>query len=271
MHTAASVVLPARSPVPSPVVTAAVQRSVPSARVQAMSSLQTTASFSDLVGRRVLVTSATDFMGPALAEAFTTAGCQVVADTRSLLDADAPGRAVADAAADGPLDVLVANLGAHNEQSPATEITDEAWIRMFDHMVHPLMRLVRAVLPAMIERGRGKIVVVGSSSALRPIRNSTAYASARGAQLTFTTNVGIEVARHNVHVNAIAQNYIANPMYYPPELVATDRFASHLSRNVPLNRLGRPEDTAQLALFLASGASDFLAGRVLPLDGGWSA
>jgi len=236
-----------------------------------MSPLQTTATFSDLAGRRVLVTSAGDFMGPALAEAFTAAGCDVVADHRPLDGPDAPAAAVAEAAAGGPLDVLVANLGVHNEQAPATEITDDAWLRMFDHMVHPLMRLVRAALPAMIERGRGKIVVLGSSSALRPIRNSTAYASARGAQLTFTTNVGIEVARHNVHVNAIAQNYIANPMYYPPDLVATERFANHLSRNVPLNRLGRPEDTAQLALFLASSASDFLAGRVLPLDGGWSA
>ncbi len=229
------------------------------------------ASFSDLSGKRVLVTQAEDFMGPAIVAAFRDAGCDVVADARPLVDPEAPAAVVAEAEAGGPLDVLIANLGAHNEQAPPTEISDEAWLRMFDVMVHPLMRVVRAALPAMIERQQGKIVVLGSSSALKPIRGSTAYASARGAQLTFTTYVGTEVARHNVHVNAIAQNYIANPMYYPPELAATDRFKTHLSRNVPLNRLGRPEDTTQLAMFLASSASDFLAGRILPLDGGWSA
>jgi 2-keto-3-deoxy-L-fuconate dehydrogenase len=230
-----------------------------------------TARFGDLVGQRVLVTSAGEFMGPAVVDAFGDAGCDVVADDRYLVDPAAPAAAVAEATVDRPLDVVVANLGVHNEQGPATAITDDAWQRMFDHMVHPLMRLVRAALPAMIERGRGKIVVLGSSASLRPIRGSTAYATARGAQLTFVTNVGTEVARHNVQVNAIAQNYIANSMYYPPELVATERFQTHLSRNVPANRLGRPEDTTQLALFLASGASDFIAGRILPLDGGWSA
>lgn len=229
------------------------------------------AAFSDLAGKRVLVTSAEDFMGPAIVSAFGDAGSTVVADARSLVEPDAPAAAVVAAQADGPIDVVIANLGVHNEQAAPAAITDEAWLRMFDHMVHPLMRLVRAALPAMIERGQGKIVVLGSSSALRPIRGSTAYASARSAQLTFTTYVGTEVARHNVHVNAIAQNYIANPMYYPPELAATERFQTHLARNVPLNRLGRPEDTTQLAMFLASSASDFLAGRVLPLDGGWSA
>jgi 2-keto-3-deoxy-L-fuconate dehydrogenase len=132
------------------------------------------------------------------------------------------------------------------------------------------MRLVRAALPAMLERGSGKIVAITSSSPLRPIRHATAYATARAAQNTFIQNVGIEVAGRNVQVNAIAQNYIANPTYYPPELVATERFQTHLHRNVPADRLGRPEDTAELALFLASAHSDFICGQVVPLDGGWS-
>ncbi|MBM3684813.1 MAG: SDR family oxidoreductase [Actinobacteria bacterium] len=228
------------------------------------------ARFDDLVGKRVLLTSAGSFMGPTLAAAFGGAGCDVVADPRDLADPAAPDSVVAEAAAGGPIDVVLANLGVPAAAATAVDQDDESWLAMFDHLIHPLMRLVRASLPAMIERGHGKIVVLGSSSALKPIRRSTPYATARGAQLTYVRYVGVEVAAHNVQVNAIAQNYIANPTYYPPELVATERFRKSLQRNVPADRLGRPEDTAQLALFLASGASDFMSGVVVPLDGGWS-
>lgn len=229
-----------------------------------------TASFSDLVGRRVLVTCVSSYMGAPIAEAFRAVGADVVADDRPLAHPDAPAGLVAEVLAGGPIDVLVANLGVPAASAAATDITDDAWLSMFDELVHPLMRLVRAVLPSMIERRQGKVVAVTSSSPLRPIFRATPYASARAAQNTFVEYVGVEVARHNVQVNAIAQNYIANPTYYPPELVATERFQNHLRANVPADRLGRPEDTAQLALFLASNASDFFSGRVVPLDGGWS-
>ncbi len=221
-----------------------------------------------LAGRRVLVTSAHDYMGPAITELFRAEGAIVTADTRLLTDPAAPDALMAEV---GAVDVLVANLGVPAASAPATAIADDAWLAMFDHLVHPLMRLVRAALPPMLERRSGKVVAITSSSPLRPIRHATPYASARAAQNTFITYVGVEVASSNVQVNAIAQNYIANPTYYPPELTSTERFANHLHRNVPADRLGRPEDTAELALFLASGASDFFSGRIIPLDGGWSA
>jgi 2-keto-3-deoxy-L-fuconate dehydrogenase len=220
-----------------------------------------------LQGRRALVTSADRYMGPAIVELFTAEGAVVIADERPLVARDAPAACIADA---GEIDILVANLGVPALMSPITEMPDDGWLALFDELVHPLMRLVRAALPAMLERGSGKIVAITSSSPLRPIRHATAYATARAAQNTFIQNVGVEVAGRNVQVNAIAQNYIANPTYYPPELVATERFQTHLHRNVPADRLGRPEDTAELALFLASSHSDFICGQVVPLDGGWS-
>jgi len=219
-------------------------------------------------GRRVLVTSASRYMGPALADGFRAAGADVVADDRPLLTEGAAEACVLDA---GEVDVLIANLGVPAVLSTATDMPDEGWMSMFDELVHPLMRLVRAVLPPMIARRRGKIVAITSSSPLRPIPRATAYASARAAQNTFVRYVGVEVAVHDVQVNAIAQNYIANPTYYPPELVVTDRFQTHLRRNVPAGRLGSAEDTVELALFLASDASDFICGQVVTLDGGWSA
>jgi 2-keto-3-deoxy-L-fuconate dehydrogenase len=221
-----------------------------------------------LLGKRVLVTSADRYMGSAIVDLFRSEGASVVADARPLVDPHAPAACIADA---GEIDIMIANLGVPALMSPVTDMPDDGWLHMFDELVHPLMRLVRSALPGMIERGSGKIVAITSSSPLRPIRHATAYASARAAQNTFVRYVGVELASRNVQVNAIAQNYIANPTYYPPELVATERFRSHLHRSVPADRLGLPSDTAELALFLASGASDFICGQVVPLDGGWSA
>ena len=229
------------------------------------------ASFSDLVGQRTLITSSHRYMGPAIAEAFRTVGADVVADERPLVAADAPQQLIDDVSAGGDIDVLVANLGVPAVVVPITEMDDADWLSMYDELVHPLMRLCRAALPRMIERGRGAVVAVTSSSPLRPIRNASAYASARAAQNALITSIGVDVASHGVRVNAIAQNYIANPTYYPPELTATERFQTHLARSVPAGRLGTADETAQLALFLASAASGFFAGRIIPLDGGWSA
>ena len=79
---------------------------------------------------------------------------------------------------------------------------------MFDTLVHPTMRFVRAVLPQMIERRTGKIIVVTSAAPLRTMQGGDAYAAARAAQNAYVRNVGAEVARHNVQVNAIAQAFV---------------------------------------------------------------
>src|SRR4051794_23165781 len=106
-----------------------------------------------LAGRRVLVTQAADFMGPAGAELFRSEGADVVADTRDLRPAEAAGQLVVDA---GRIDVLVANLIAPDPRVIFEHETTEAqWQLMFDSMVHPLYRLVHATLPQMRERRRG--------------------------------------------------------------------------------------------------------------------
>lgn len=91
----------------------------------------------------------------------------------------------------------------------------------------------------------------------------------RGAQNSFVRTAGLEFAPANVQINAIAQNYVSNPVYYPDELVASTRFQKHLERNVPTRRIARQEEQAELALFLASDKSDFIVGQVMPFAGGW--
>jgi 2-keto-3-deoxy-L-fuconate dehydrogenase len=220
-----------------------------------------------LAGKRVLVTQAEDYMGPATVALFPTEGAEVVADTRDLTQSGACEAAVAQA---GIVDVLVANLAAPNASGTrVTDLTDEVWATMFDVMVHPLHRLVRAVLPQMQARGSGKIVVYGSATALKGLATVSAYSAARAAQVGFVQSVGVEVAKDNIQVNLIAQNYVESPIYYPPSLQSNERFQKSLSRQVPLGRLATADEDARFALFLAGDESNFFVGQAIPFTGGW--
>lgn len=218
-----------------------------------------------LDGRRVLVTRADAYMGPAVAALFQAEGADVVADVRDLVPADAAAAAVDDA---GHVDVLIANLDSPATLMRAASVDDTDWHRAFDELVHPLMRLLRAVLPQMLDRGRGKVVAITSSTPLRPIAPVTAYAAARGAQNVMVQHVGVEVAKHGVNVNAIAQNFVENPEYFPPGVLEDERMRRWIEQHNPSGRLARGEESAALALFLASDESDFFHGQVVPFAGG---
>lgn len=213
-----------------------------------------------LAGKRVYVTQIDEFMGPALVEAFRTHGAEVLG---------APGAREEDLRAAGRVDVLLCNLGVPAPSTRAQEVSDEEWRGVFAGMVDPLPRLMRTVLPQMLERRAGKIVVMGSATALRGQKRTSTYAAARGAQLAYVRAVGAEVAAHNVQVNLIAQNFIENPMYYPAEVQALPAFQERLKREVPANRLGTAQEDALFAVFLASSEVSFIAGQAIPFAGGW--
>ena len=221
-----------------------------------------------LAAKRVLVTSANTYMGPAIVELFKAEGAEVIADTSKLTDPDGPAELIYNS---GHLDSIIANLDLDAYLASTTDIEDQAWLAGFEAMVHPLMRLVRAATPAMIERGSGSIVAVTSSSPLRRMSpQAISYVTARGAQNTFVRSSGHDLARHGVRLNAIAQNYVANDTYYPPELVANEKFQARLGREVPAGRVAEASETAELALFLAGPGSSFIYGQVISHDGGWS-
>jgi 2-keto-3-deoxy-L-fuconate dehydrogenase len=223
-------------------------------------------TMTSLTGKRVLITQADAFMGPVLCDVFAELGATVIANTQSLLAADAPSAAVTAA---GLVDVLVANLALPAPATLAHELTDDEWETVFSTLVNPLPRLVRAVLPQMIARRSGKILVMGSASALRGMKRTSTYSAARGAQLAYVQAVGVEVAPHNVQVNAIAQNFVENPTYYPPELEANPRFQERLKREVPLGRLVSAREDAQFAAYLSTEAANCFVGQVFPVCGGW--
>ena len=220
-----------------------------------------------LAGKRILITQADDYMGPAFSAMFREHGAEVIEDRSDLTEPSAAAAAVESA---GHIDVLVANLAARAHGGKGIlEISDDIWHDMFDIMVHPLHRLVQAALPAMIERRSGKIIVVGSATGLKALPGASAYSAARTAQVGYVRTVGAEVAPHNVQINLIAQNFVENPIYFSEKFQETDMFKQMIS-GVPAGRLASAGEDAMLAVFLASNESDFFVGQSIPFSGGWT-
>ncbi len=216
--------------------------------------------------KRILVTQADTFMGPAICEILESQGAEVISHVGSLVDPEEPTKIVKES---GEIDVLIANLAIEAPTTSASEVTDSEWNEVFEALVHPLPRLIRAVLPQMIDRSSGKIIVVGSASALRGMKRTSTYSSARGAQIAYVQALGVEVAKHNIQVNAIAQNFVDNPSYFPPEIQANPKFQDRLKREVPLGRLVSAKEDASFVAYLCSEAADCFVGQVFPVCGGW--
>lgn len=221
-----------------------------------------------LAGKRILVTHADAFMGPALCAALQTHGATVIADTTALRDPEEPAGVVAKA---GRIDVLVAHLSIPAPSTPAESVADGEWETVFGALVEPLPRLVRAVLPQMMERRAGKILVIGSASALRGMKRASTYSAARGAQLAYVQAIGVEMAAKNIQINAIAQNFVENPTYFPAEVQANPRFQERLKREVPLGRLVGAGEDAEFAAYLCSESANCFVGQIFPVCGGWVA
>jgi NAD(P)-dependent dehydrogenase (short-subunit alcohol dehydrogenase family) len=222
----------------------------------------------DLQGKRVLLTQSQEFMGPALQRVFAALGATVIADARPLDAPDAAAEVVAQA---GEVDVLLAHLALAAPSTAVADVDDDEWRQVFAHLVDPLPRLARALLPQFSARGSGRIVVIGSAAALRGQRRTSSYSAARGAQLGWVRAAGLELARQNIQLNAIAQNFVDNPTYFPPEVQANPAFQERLKREVPLGRLVAADEDALFAAYLASDAAACFVGQVFPVCGGWVA
>ena len=136
-----------------------------------------------LKDQRVFITQSQAFMGPVLCKCFRDHGAQVIADESDPQDVEAfeaKLRAVTD---EGAVDVVIANLAIASPMTRAHQVGDEEWRTVFAALVDPLPRIARAFLPAMMARKRGKLLVMGSATALRGQRNISTYAAARGGEI----------------------------------------------------------------------------------------
>lgn len=247
-----------------------------------------------LTGRLAVVTGARRGIGRAMAVALARAGADVVGVSEHLepdggavaeqvraagrhftgIRADlADRRAVVELAArlnalDAPVDVLVNNAGAI-VRAPAARHADEDWDRMLEVNLSSQFVLSREVGRAMVERGHGKIVFTASLLSFQGGINVPGYTAAKSGIAGLTRALSNEWAGHGVQVNAIAPGYIATDNTEALREDA-DRNAAILAR-IPAGRWGEADDLAGAVVFLASPASDYVTGTVIPVDGGWLA
>jgi pteridine reductase len=237
----------------------------------------------DLHGSVALVTGGAHRLGRAIALAFGQAGANVVVHYNSsaeqaqavLDELAALGVQAASVAGDlsrvaeaervvdtavarwGRLDVLVNNAGIWGS-TPIGTVTEERWSELIDTNLRGAFFVAQRATPAL-RAARGAIVNIADVGALMPWRNHTPYLISKGGIITLTEALAVDLAPE-VRVNAVAPGAVLLPDDWKPEQV------ERATRNVPLKRLGHPEDVAQAVLYLAQ--ADYVTGVVLPIDGG---
>lgn len=247
-----------------------------------------------LTGKVTLITNVGQFMGPACVEEFAKEGAVLALHERTEARAQpalevtrAYGREATVVTGDltasgeanrvvravverlGRLDVLLNNSSHPPVGGPVDEVSDETWRSMTAHLLDEPFYCLRAALRVMKRQGHGKIVNFTSAVAISGLPNYAAYTAARAGTNGLTRAAGREVARHGIQVNAIAQNFVENPTYFGPEIAGNPEKLARIVRNVPAGRLARSEESARLAVFLASAEADFFCGQVIPFAGGW--
>jgi NAD(P)-dependent dehydrogenase (short-subunit alcohol dehydrogenase family) len=219
--------------------------------------------------RTALVTGALSGLGRASAERLAADGVRVVtldvADGADVVVDIADPAAVADAAASiGPVDILVNSAGIVGPNKPFWEITDAEWARTFAVNVHGTFHLCRAFVPGMVERGWGRVVNFASIAGKDGNPNMAAYSATKAAVIGLTKSIGKELATTGVLVNAIAPAVIATPMNATTAPAVLD----HITSLIPMKRVGRPEEVAELVAWLTSDRVSFSTGAVYDISGG---
>lgn len=219
-----------------------------------------------LAGARVVINDLdAERCGQAVA-ALAEQGIAARASVFNVADAAAVSAAIEDLAAAGwSPDILVSNAGNQNRK-PVIEMTPAEWQALFDVHVNGAFHCCRAVLPAMQQRGRGRLVLMSSVAGQATMPGIAAYASAKGAIAAFTRALAVEYGPSGITANALAPGFVRTN--FTQGLQTREGFDAFLQQAVPLGRWAEPDDIAPAVVYLASAAGGFVNGQVLALDGG---
>ncbi|HUG85513.1 MAG TPA: SDR family oxidoreductase [Euzebya sp.] len=256
-----------------------------------------------LTGRTALVTGSSSGIGATIATHLAAEGCRVMIHGRQpdgvatqveqvqaaggqadavLGDLGSPAgtdRLLAAVRELGPVDILVANAGPFGEHTFDTA-TDDDWLRAFEANVLSVVRCVRALLPGMRERGWGRIITISTRGAVTPLPHMVEYSAAKAAVVNLTASLAQDVAGSGITANTISPGVILTPgmkdMFQKRADTEGDaRSWEEIERDIaveyaanPTGRLGRPDDIAAAAVFLASPRAGYVNGSTLRVDGG---
>ncbi len=244
-----------------------------------------------LAGKKAFVTAAAQGIGRAIAEAFAAAGAEVVAtdvNEARLAEIAAPRIRtmrldalhaqdiffVADSV--GPVDIL-ANCAGFVHQGSVLEASEEEWDFAFDLNVRSQFRTIRAVLPGMLAKGGGAIVNIASvASSVKGVPNRFVYTTTKAAVIGLTKSVAADFVGKGIRCNCICPGTVASPSL-EERIAANAAAAGSLEAaraafvdRQPMGRLGRPEEIAALAVYLAGDESRFVTGQAMVIDGGFT-
>jgi len=246
----------------------------------------------DLTGKVAVITGSSRGIGRATAEAMADHGAKVVISSRKQdaceavaaeINARHPGAATAIAASIsskpaledlvartrsevGEIDILVCNAASNPYYGPMSGISDDAFRKILDNNVLSNHWLIQLVLPGMIARRDGAIVVVSSIGGLRGSAELGVYAISKAADMQLVRNLAVEVGRHNVRANAIAPGLIKTDM--ARALWENPANIERYNTSHPMRRIGEPVEIAGAAVFLASRAGSYVNGQTIVVDGG---
>jgi 3-oxoacyl-[acyl-carrier protein] reductase len=242
----------------------------------------------DLVGKVALVTGGAQGIGRAVVQMLATNGCDVaISDInketagitageiekmgRKSLAIEAnvarfeDGQRMVQETVEGlgRIDILINNAGITRDKL-ILRMSEEDWDAVLDVNLKGAFNCTRAALRHMTKQRSGRIVNIASVVGLMGNAGQANYAASKAGLIGFTKTVGREVASRGITVNAVAPGYIDTPMTQ----ALPEKAQEELKRLIPMDRLGTPEDVAKAVLFLVTGASDYITGQVLQVNGG---
>jgi NAD(P)-dependent dehydrogenase (short-subunit alcohol dehydrogenase family) len=243
----------------------------------------------DLTAKTALVTGASRGIGRAIAERLAQHGARVLVVSRQLDACESVAAAIrsrggaaeayacdlsqpqavqklADALASTPIDIVAANAAGVAHVGPLAKLKLEALDAMWNANLKGHLALLQRLLPGMVARRDGAIVLTGSISGLVGESKLGGYALTKAAEMQLARNIAVEYGPHNIRCNAVAPGLVRTDMTKP--IWSNDALLARITAGYPLRRIAEPDDIAGVVVFLASAAGAFMTGQTIVVDGG---